>query len=295
VAPLPKNGVAGPPLFGQGVASATPYGRSGVAEATPRPLGVVQPPRKPPRKKNGFVPLGVAGPPPRAWGGCPVWGGRSHPLAKKGVVRPPQFWASGWLQPPPISPFFFFFFFLWGNFTFPPPPNFHRFTQNPLIRKSSQIPPLNFQILSLRTILEKSAHYTLHSKTTPFWARPKRRSFGPFLFSFFFLIKKNPKRKEKKKEKKRKRVKSGVAGATRLPKIGVAHPQNPKPIFFVFFLAFRGGRTTPKGLGWLRPPPYGRFGHPLAKNGVVRPPHFWAKGGSSHPAIPPSSSSSFFF
>jgi hypothetical protein len=33
-------------------------------------------------------------------------GGRSHPLAKKGVVRPPHFWARGWLQPPSISLFF---------------------------------------------------------------------------------------------------------------------------------------------------------------------------------------------
>jgi hypothetical protein len=32
------------------------------------------------------------------------------------------------------------------------------------------------------------------------------------------------------------------------------HPQNLKPIFF-FFLAFRGGRTTPKGLGVVWPPP----------------------------------------
>jgi hypothetical protein len=47
-----------------------------------------------------------------------VWGGRSHPLAKKGVVRPPYFWARGWLQPPLISPppFFFFFLFLLGFF-----------------------------------------------------------------------------------------------------------------------------------------------------------------------------------
>jgi hypothetical protein len=39
------------------------------------------------------------------------------------------------------------------------------------------------------------------------------------------------------------------------------HPQRPKPIlsFFFFFVAFRGGWTTPKGLGWLRPPPYGRY------------------------------------
>jgi hypothetical protein len=42
---------------------------------------------------------------------------------------------------------------------------------------------------------------------------------------------------------------------------GPATPKIPNPFFpFFFFLAFRGGRTTPKGLGWLRPPPYGRYG-----------------------------------
>jgi hypothetical protein len=70
------------------------------------------------------------------------------------------------------------------------------------------------------------------------------------------------------------------------------HPQNCKPIFpSFFFLAFRGGRTTPKGLGWLRPPPYGRYGvadHPLAKNGVVGPPHFLGME-------PPRFLSPFFF
>jgi hypothetical protein len=45
--------------------------------------------------------------------------------------------------------------------------------------------------------LEKSAHYTLHSKTTPFC--PKRRSLGPFFILVFFLIfflKKKLKKKE---------------------------------------------------------------------------------------------------
>jgi preprotein translocase subunit SecG len=39
-------------------------------------------------------PLGQKGGGPAA-----VWGGRSHSLAKKGVVRPPYFWARGWLEP----------------------------------------------------------------------------------------------------------------------------------------------------------------------------------------------------
>jgi hypothetical protein len=77
---------------------------------TPRPLGVVRPP---PTAQTHFVFFFFF----FSWwlSGWPdhlpaVWGGRSHPLAKKGVVRPPHFWARGWLQPPPISPFFFFLF-----------------------------------------------------------------------------------------------------------------------------------------------------------------------------------------
>jgi hypothetical protein len=52
-------------------------------------------------------------------------------------------------------------------------------------------------------------------------------------------------------------------------------------------LAFGGGRTTPKGLGWLRPPPYGRYGvaeaTPWPKMGWSGHPIFWARGGSNHP------------
>jgi hypothetical protein len=51
--------------------------------------------------------------------------------------------------------------------------------------------------------------------------------------------------------------------------------------FFFFFVAFRGGRTTPKGLGVASATPirpiWGGQSHPLAKNGVVRPPHFLGK------------------
>jgi hypothetical protein len=145
----------------------------GVAEATPGLWGWSGHPERPKKKKkekNGFGILGVAGPPPRAW---------------------------GWLRPPPTT----------GRWCPKPPPTTSRWCPKP--------PP------------------------------------GP----------------------------RGWSG----------HPQNPKPFFF-FFLAFRGGRTTPKGLGWLRPPPYGRYGvadHPLAKNGVVRPPHFLGKGWLQPPRFLP--------
>jgi hypothetical protein len=155
--PFPKVGWPDHPIFGQGVASATPYRPYGGGRSHPRPLRVVRPPQKAKKKKkkegkNGFWPLGVAGPPlghgggfghplPAVGGGfghphalgvvrpppkakthffllfffffffgllgwpdhpqrpgvasatpiLPVWGGRSHPLAKNGVVRPPHF------------------------------------------------------------------------------------------------------------------------------------------------------------------------------------------------------------
>jgi hypothetical protein len=79
---------------------------------------------------------------------------------------------------------------------------------------------------------------------------------------------------------------------------GPDHPQNPKPIarlLFFFFWPFRVARPPPKAWGWLRPPSYGRYGvagHPLAKNGVVRPPHFLGKGWLQPPLI---SSPTFFF
>jgi hypothetical protein len=82
----------------------------GVAESTPRSLGVVRPP---PKGQNPFFVFFFF-----FWG---FWGWPDHPLAM-GVVRPPPDWPWGWLQPPPISsPLFFFkkfsfFFFLFFFF-----------------------------------------------------------------------------------------------------------------------------------------------------------------------------------
>jgi hypothetical protein len=74
------------PIFGQGVAGATPYGRSGGGRTTPWPRGWSGHPQKPKKKKTkyGFWPFG---------------GGRTTPLAMR-VVRPPPNRLWGWLQPP---------------------------------------------------------------------------------------------------------------------------------------------------------------------------------------------------
>jgi hypothetical protein len=170
--PFPKVGWPDHPIFGQGVASATPYRPYGGGRSHPRPLGVVRPPQKAQKKKKkgkmGFGlwgwpdhPLGPGGgfehPLPAVGGGFghlhalgggpatpkgqnpfspfffllgllgwpdhpqrpgvasatpirPVWGGRSHPLAKNGVVQPPHFWEGGGSSHP--HSFFFFFFLL---------------------------------------------------------------------------------------------------------------------------------------------------------------------------------------
>jgi hypothetical protein len=57
-----------------------------------------QNPFPPPPPLFFFGPFGVAGPPPKAWGGFghPHTAGMGcHPLAKNGVVRPPHFWEGG--------------------------------------------------------------------------------------------------------------------------------------------------------------------------------------------------------
>jgi hypothetical protein len=147
------------PIFGQGVAG-HPIPAIWGWPKPPQAFGggpAIPKGQKKKRRKNGFWPLGVAGPPPRAWGWLrtsptgrrgwpkpppgprggpatpkgqnpffrcsfffwpfgvasatpirPVWGGRSHPLAKNGVVRPPHFLGKGWLQPPQFLPLFFF-------------------------------------------------------------------------------------------------------------------------------------------------------------------------------------------
>jgi hypothetical protein len=169
--PFPKVGWPDHPIFGQGGGSNHPQRSVWGGRSHPQALrGGPATPKGPKKKKkkkrkNAFWPLGVAGPPPRAWGWLrtppagrrwwlrpppcpwgwsghpqrpkpifpfffflgllgwsdhpqrpgvasatpirPVWGGRSHPLAKNGVVRPPHFWEGGGWSHPDL-PFFFF-------------------------------------------------------------------------------------------------------------------------------------------------------------------------------------------
>jgi hypothetical protein len=118
----PKMGWPDHPIFGQGVASATPYRPYGGGRSHPRPLGVVRPPQKAQKKKNGkngFWPLGVAGPPPRAW----RWP-KPPPTAGRGCPKPPpgpRGWSGHPQRPKRILSFFFFFFFGPFGVAGPPP------------------------------------------------------------------------------------------------------------------------------------------------------------------------------
>jgi hypothetical protein len=111
--PCPKMGWPDHPLFGQGVASATPYGRYGVAEATPQAFGggpatpkATKKKKKRKKKKMKWV--------------CAVGGGRTTPKGL-GWLRPPSTTTPrplGVVRPPPMAQthFVFFFFFFLGGF-----------------------------------------------------------------------------------------------------------------------------------------------------------------------------------
>jgi hypothetical protein len=103
------------PIFGQGVASATPYRPYGGGRSHPRPLGVVRPPRKATKKKKKMKEWGWPDHPlgPRRGFGHPlpaVGGGFDHAQAL-GVVRPPPkapktqkgFVHMGVVRPPPYG------------------------------------------------------------------------------------------------------------------------------------------------------------------------------------------------
>jgi hypothetical protein len=101
-----------------------------------------------PKGQNPFFPfffffLGLLGWPDHPQ--RPVWGGRSHPLAKNGVVQPPHFWEGGGSSHPDLPFFFSFFFFFF----------FFQKKKKP-----------------------KMQNYAVLPKTASFWTSPKRRSFG---------------------------------------------------------------------------------------------------------------------
>jgi hypothetical protein len=105
---------------------------------------------------------------------------------------------------------------------------------------------------------------------------------------------------QKKRKKKRKKMGFGLWGWPKPPPTAgrgcskpppgprgwSGHPQRPKRILsFFFFLAFWGGRTTPKGrshphtagMGWPKPPLGQKWGGPatpLLGRGWLQPPRF---------------------
>jgi hypothetical protein len=88
------------PIFGQWVARATPYGRYGVASATPRPWGVVWPPQNAKKTKEKKEIMGLG-----------FWGWLWPPLGPWG-------WSG---QPQKLKPILFFFFFWPFKVAGPPP------------------------------------------------------------------------------------------------------------------------------------------------------------------------------
>jgi hypothetical protein len=122
--PFPKVGWSDHPIFGQGVASATPYRPYGGGRSHPRPLGVVRPPQKAQKKKKKktkecVLAFGGGWTTPQGHGG-----GRSHHLRPEGGVRShPQALGGGPATPKGQNAFFrFFFFFFFGPFGVAGPP-----------------------------------------------------------------------------------------------------------------------------------------------------------------------------
>jgi hypothetical protein len=112
-------GVAGPPPRAWGWLRPAPIGYRGWLKPRPGPKGGPATPKGQTHSSFFWWPFRVVGPPLRAWGWLRPWGGRSHPLAKNAVVRPPHFLGKGWFQPPrfPFCVFFvFLFFFFFFNF-----------------------------------------------------------------------------------------------------------------------------------------------------------------------------------
>jgi hypothetical protein len=190
--PFPKVGWPDHPIFGQGVASATPYRPYGGGRSHPRPLGVVRPPQKAQKKKkikggNGFWPLGVAGPPPRAWGWL-----RTPPAGRRWWLRPPpcpRGWSGHPQRPKPIFSFFFFFLGPFGVAR-PPPKAWGGFGHPHTAGMGWPKPPLGQKWGGPATPLLGRG-----------WLQPPRFPLFFFFFFFFFLISFFFSKKKKKKKK----------------------------------------------------------------------------------------------
>jgi hypothetical protein len=180
---------------------------------------VVRPPQKAQKKKkkkkrkNAFWPLGVAGPPPRAWGWL-----RTPPAGRRWWLRPPPCpwgWSGHPQWPKPIFPLFFFFgpFGVagpppkaWGGFGhphtagmgWPKPPLGQKWggSATPFLGRGWLQPPrfplffffffffffFNFLLFFSKKKKKKKKpkmqNYAVLPKTASFWTSPKRRSFG---------------------------------------------------------------------------------------------------------------------
>jgi hypothetical protein len=172
--PFPKMGWPDHPIFGQGVASATPYRPYGGGRSHPRPLGVVRPPRKAKKKKkNENMGLGFWGWPDHPQG---PRGGFGHPLRPLGGVPKPPLGPRGWSghpqRPKPIFPFFFFFFFWPFGVAGPPPKAWGGFGHPHTAGSATPWPKMGW-----------SGHPIFGQGVAPTTPR-----FPLLFFSFFFLI-----------------------------------------------------------------------------------------------------------
>jgi hypothetical protein len=148
----------------------------GVAKATPGLWGWSGHPKRPKKKKrggNGFWPLGVAGPPPRAWGWL-----RTPPAGRRWWLRPPpcpRGWSGHPQRPKPIFSFFFFFFFGPFGVAGPPPKAWGGFGHPHTAGMGWPKPPLGQKWGGPATPLLGRG-----------WLQPPR--FPLFFFYFLFLI-----------------------------------------------------------------------------------------------------------
>jgi hypothetical protein len=154
--PCPKMGWPNHPIFGQGVASATPYGCMGVAEATPGLWGWSGHPERPPRGR------GVAS--------ATCWGWSGHPQNPKPIAQSFFFFfgLSGWPDHPdffPPPPFFYIFYFFNFFFLFLNP-------KKKKIKKNAKTTPFlaklrRFGLAQNGVVLERRVVWTTYHQNGP--------------------------------------------------------------------------------------------------------------------------------